>query len=183
MEILFGNEDDVVARDHHHHELHGQIHACDDEHDDEHKTNFQKGKSKILQALLIIWTNCTCVESVVSIIAWANGNIMYYYLSEFEAISVHFKDHGLPKGEKFHDFVNHVGTPEQAASEDAFMNDVSKWSVVAGYWQWVHFCYILMVVLSAVKIILFGFLGTELFSKMFKFFHQAAIITMVVFKT
>jgi hypothetical protein len=26
------------------------------------------------------------------------------------------------------------------------MDDVSKWSVVAMYWQWIHFCYILMVV-------------------------------------
>jgi hypothetical protein len=63
------------------------------------------------------------------------------------------------------------------------MNDVSKWSVVAMYWQWIHFCYILMVVLSAVKIVLFGFFGTELFGKMFKFFHQAVIISSKVIKT
>jgi hypothetical protein len=77
MEMLFDN-DGVV--DHHHHTIHGVTHACYDEHDHEHTEKSEEENSNIVKALLIIWTNFTCVESVVSILGWINGNIIYHYL-------------------------------------------------------------------------------------------------------
>lgn len=118
----------------------------------------------------------------MSFIAWINGNIIYHYIDEFYTGAGHLRKHSLPSGKTFYDFINQIGVTDQTANEE-FMTDVSKWSLLAGYWQWIHFCYILMVVLSAVKIVLFGLLGTEIFSKIFKFFHQAAMISSKVIKT
>jgi hypothetical protein len=122
------------------------------------------------------------VESVASFLAWINGNIIYHYIFEFYTGSGQLRKHSLPSGKTFYDFINQIGVTDQTANE-VFMNDASNWSVLAGYWQWIHFCYILMVVLSAVKIVLYGFFGTELFSKIFKFFYQAAMISSKVIKT
>lgn len=103
-------------------------------------------------------------------------------MKQYDKTSGYFIDHLQIEGTKFHDFINGVGLSEDE-SDNSYMNDISNWSMVAGHWQNIYVCYIFMVVFSTIKIVVFGFFGTDFFSRIFKFFHDAAIITAEVIKT
>lgn len=101
---------------------------------------------------------------------------------EYEKFSGYFRNRNLVAGSKSYDFITGAGLTDDDANT-SFMTDISNWSIVASHWQTIYFCYIVMIIFSAMKVLVFGFLGTNFFRMRFKFFHESAIITAEVIKT
>ena len=63
------------------------------------------------------------------------------------------------------------------------IKNLTKFTEASIYWNRIHTCYMLAVILSTLKVIKFGLLGSKLFKTIFTFFVNSLIIAKEILKT